>query len=119
MQRSKILVLGGMLLGATTTAVYLNLPTTAALAQEPRATAKTDPMTTKDVSLEQAEGEGQHPLYQFLTSQETQPQPAGEIKWNFEKFLIGKDGKIAARFAPKTQPDSEEVVKAIEAELAK
>ncbi|MGB7159837.1 MAG: glutathione peroxidase [Tepidisphaeraceae bacterium] len=64
-------------------------------------------------------GDGQHPLYKFLTAQETAPQPAGEIKWNFEKFLIGKDGKVAARFAPKTQPDSEEVVKAIEAELAK
>ncbi len=64
-------------------------------------------------------GEGQHPLYKFLTSQETSPQPAGEIKWNFEKFLIGKDGNIAARFAPKTQPDSEEVIKAIETELSK
>lgn len=64
-------------------------------------------------------GDGQHPLYKYLTKQETAPQPAGEIKWNFEKFLIGKDGKVAARFAPKTQPDSEEVVKAIEAELAK
>src|SRR5688500_6538948 len=64
-------------------------------------------------------GEGQHPLYKYLTAQQTSPQPAGDIKWNFEKFLIGKDGKIAARFAPKTQPDSEEVIKAIEAELAK
>jgi len=64
-------------------------------------------------------GEGQHPLYKYLTAQQTSPEPAGDIKWNFEKFLIGKDGKVAARFAPKTQPDSEEVIKAIEAELAK
>ncbi len=64
-------------------------------------------------------GDAQHPLYKFLTAQETAPQPAGEIKWNFEKFLIGKDGRIAARFAPKTQPNSEEVIKAIETELAK
>ncbi len=64
-------------------------------------------------------GEGQHPLYKFLTAQETNPQPAGEIKWNFEKFLIGRDGAVVARFAPKTQPDSEEVIKAIETELAK
>src|SRR5688572_12242714 len=64
-------------------------------------------------------GEGQHPLYKYLTAQQTTPAPAGDIKWNFEKFLIGKDGKVAARFAPKTQPDSEEVIKAIEAELAK
>jgi glutathione peroxidase len=64
-------------------------------------------------------GDGQHPLYKYLTAQPTTPEPAGDIKWNFEKFLIGKDGKVAARFAPKTQPDSEEVIKAIEAELAK
>lgn len=64
-------------------------------------------------------GEGQHPLYKFLTAQKTSPQPAGEINWNFEKFLIGRDGQVVARFAPKTQPDSEEVIKAIEAELAK
>jgi len=64
-------------------------------------------------------GDGQHPLYKYLTAQETAPAPAGEIKWNFEKFLIGKDGKVVARFAPKTQPDSEEVIKAIETELAK
>ena len=49
----------------------------------------------------------------------TSPQPAGDITWNFEKFLIGKDGSVVARFSPKTQPDSPEVVKAIEAELAK
>src|SRR5215218_3313282 len=64
-------------------------------------------------------GEGQAPLYKFLTSPETNPKYAGDITWNFEKFLIGKDGKVVARFKPKTQPDSDEVVKAIEAELAK
>ncbi len=64
-------------------------------------------------------GDGQHPLYAYLTKQQTAPEPAGDIKWNFEKFLIGRDGKVVARFAPKTQPDSEEVLKAIEAELAK
>jgi len=64
-------------------------------------------------------GEGQAPLYKFLTSSETNPKFPGDITWNFEKFLIAKDGSIVARFKPKTQPDSEEVVKAIEAELAK
>jgi glutathione peroxidase len=64
-------------------------------------------------------GEGQAPLYKFLTSKDTNPKFPGDITWNFEKFLIGKDGSIVARFKPKTQPDSEEVVKAIEAELAK
>jgi glutathione peroxidase len=55
-------------------------------------------------------------LYKYLT--ENAPKK-GEVTWNFEKFLIGKDGKIAARFAPKTKPDAPEVVKAIETELKK
>lgn len=64
-------------------------------------------------------GEGQCPLYKFLTSKETNPKFAGDIKWNFEKFLIGRNGEVVARFEPKVKPDSEEVVGAIEAELAK
>lgn len=64
-------------------------------------------------------GEGQCPLYKFLTSKETDPKFAGDITWNFEKFLIGRNGEVVARFAPKVKPDSEEVLKAIEAELAK
>lgn len=64
-------------------------------------------------------GDGQCPLYKYLTSKETDPKFAGDISWNFEKFLIGRNGEIVKRFAPKVKPDSEEVVKAIEAELAK
>lgn len=62
-------------------------------------------------------GDDQHPLYQYLTSKETNPDFGGEIKWNFNKFLVGKDGKIIARFEPKVKPDSEEVVQAIEKAL--
>jgi len=58
-------------------------------------------------------------LYKFLTEKETNPKSAGEIKWNFTKFLIGKNGEIVARFEPGAAPDSDEVVKTIEAELAK
>jgi glutathione peroxidase len=61
----------------------------------------------------------QCPLYKYLTSPETDPKFSGKITWNFEKFLISKDGKIVNRFAPKTQPDSDEVVAAIESEIAK
>jgi glutathione peroxidase len=64
-------------------------------------------------------GPGAAPLYQFLTSQETKPVGAGKISWNFEKFLIGADGKLLQRFSPRTSPDSEELVKAIEAALPK
>jgi glutathione peroxidase len=59
------------------------------------------------------------PLYKHLTSKETNPQFPGEISWNFEKFLIGRNGEIVARFSPKVSPDSPEVSQAIEAELAK
>lgn len=64
-------------------------------------------------------GEGICPLYQYLTSKETNPDHAGEISWNFEKFLIGRDGKVVARFAPRVKPNDEKVVAAIKAELAK
>jgi glutathione peroxidase len=57
------------------------------------------------------------PLYKFLTSQETKPQGSGKVSWNFEKFLIGKDGKVAARFSPATTPDAAELVTAIESAL--
>jgi glutathione peroxidase len=64
-------------------------------------------------------GDGQCPLYKFLTSKDTDPKFPGDITWNFEKFLISRDGQIVARFAPKVTPDSPEVTSAIEAELAK
>lgn len=64
-------------------------------------------------------GDEQAPLYKFLTSERTDPEFPGKINWNFEKFLISRDGKIVKRFAPRVKPDSEEVTKAIEAELAK
>jgi glutathione peroxidase len=64
-------------------------------------------------------GEGQAPLYQYLTSTDANQKTAGEIKWNFTKFLVGKDGKVVARYEPKVKPDDKEVTTAIEAELAK
>ncbi len=56
------------------------------------------------------------PLYQFLTSKDNAPFD-GSIKWNFTKFLIGKDGKTVARFEPKVKPDDPAVIEAIEKEL--
>ncbi|HET6883786.1 MAG TPA: glutathione peroxidase [Pirellulales bacterium] len=64
-------------------------------------------------------GEGQCPLYQYLTSKETDPKFAGDVKWNFEKFLLDRDGNVVARFDPRVQPESKEVVSTIEAQLAK
>ncbi|HUB50809.1 MAG TPA: glutathione peroxidase [Terracidiphilus sp.] len=62
-------------------------------------------------------GDDQTPLYKFLTDSSTDPQFAGDIKWNFTKFLFDRNGKPVARFEPATTPDSPEVTKAIEAAL--
>lgn len=59
-------------------------------------------------------GEDIHPLYEFLTTGAGNSELAGEITWNFEKFLFGRDGRPAARFVPRTAPLSEEVVAAVE-----
>lgn len=82
-------------------------------------------------------GPEKHPLYAALTSAQPvaqgegaafrerlqgygiTPNPEPEVLWNFEKFVIAKDGSVAARFAPSTEPEDPALVAAIEAELAK
>lgn len=61
-------------------------------------------------------GEARHPLYAWLAGPEA--SFAGNISWNFEKFLIGRDGQVIARFAPTVKPDAPEIVAAITAALA-
>lgn len=63
-------------------------------------------------------GSDQHPLYRFLTNKKTNPEFGGDISWNFNKFLISRDGKIVARFGSKDKPDDPAVVAAIENALA-
>ena len=58
-----------------------------------------------------------HPLYKFLTSEETNPGHAGAISWNFNKFLIGRDGAALARFGSRDAPESSEVMQAVEKAL--
>ena len=58
-------------------------------------------------------------FYKHLTALQTQPVGAGKISWNFEKFLIGRNGEVVGRFGPRVKPDAPEVIAAIEAELAK
>ena len=61
-------------------------------------------------------GPAQHQLYAMLTGKDaTFP---GDVKWNFGKFLIGRDGKVLKRFEPPVKPDAKEVTEAIEAALA-
>jgi glutathione peroxidase len=57
------------------------------------------------------------PLYIYLTNESTNPKFAGDISWNFNKFLIGRDGTILDRFDSRDSPESEKVVKAIAAAL--
>ena len=73
----------------------------------------TFPMTEKI----EVNGAGRHPLYQALAGRPDDEGYTGDIRWNFEKFLIGPDGTIDARFAPQTRPDAPEVVAAIESAL--
>ena len=61
-------------------------------------------------------GADRSPLYQWLVGSEA--GGGKDIGWNFGKFLVGRDGKVIARFEPKTAPDSPEITKAIEAALA-
>jgi glutathione peroxidase len=63
-------------------------------------------------------GEGQHPLYQALKETADAEGHTGDIRWNFEKFLLSRDGEIIARFSPMVDPEAPELVSAIEKALA-
>lgn len=63
-------------------------------------------------------GSDTHPLYAYLTSKETNPSFGGAISWNFNKFLVGRDGTVRARFGSRTRPEDRELVSAVEKALA-
>jgi glutathione peroxidase len=62
-------------------------------------------------------GPARHPVYAYLTSQATAPDGPGDIKWNFAKFLVGRDGAVIARFGPQIEPGDPALVKALEGAL--
>jgi glutathione peroxidase len=62
-------------------------------------------------------GDDRHPLYAALTPVADAEGASGDIRWNFEKFLVGRDGSVLARFSPMVSPDAPEVAAAIEAAL--
>jgi glutathione peroxidase len=70
-------------------------------------------------SKSHVKGEESNDVYKFLTSKEKAGEFGGDIQWNFTKFLIDRNGKVVARFEPRTKPDAAEVVSAIEGALAK
>jgi glutathione peroxidase len=73
----------------------------------------TFPMTEKV----EVNGTGRHPLFEQLTATPDAEGQAGDVQWNFEKFLISPDGEVVARFRPQVTPGSDEVVSAIESVL--
>ncbi|MEU6805697.1 glutathione peroxidase [Streptomyces neyagawaensis] len=74
----------------------------------------TFPMTEKV----EVNGEGRHALYERLVGHADAEGHSGDIRWNFEKFLIGRDGSVVARFSPQTEPEAAELVAAVEKALA-
>jgi len=104
--------------------VVIGFPANNFMAQEPgtneeiktfcsRTYNVTFPMYTK-ISVK---GDDKAPIYQFLTDKGANPNTGGEIKWNFTKFLVSRDGTVIARFEPAVKPDSPEVTAAIEKAL--
>src|SRR5580704_2768339 len=64
-------------------------------------------------------GSDKAPLYQFLTDKSVNPKTGGEIPWNFTKFLVDRNGKVIQRFEPAVEPQSKELVAAVESTLKK
>jgi glutathione peroxidase len=62
-------------------------------------------------------GKSIHPLYEYLTGPDTTPKFSGKIRWNFSKFLLDRRGTVVARFEPKTEPMSPEIIDAVESAL--
>jgi glutathione peroxidase len=104
--------------------VVLGVPCNQFMGQEPGAPEEiaefceinygvTFPLTEKvDVN-----GPERHPLYQQLTAQADADGEAGDVQWNFEKFVVGPDGAVAARLRPTVTPEAPELIAAIETAL--
>ena len=106
--------------------VILGFPANNFLKQEPGTNAEIKEFCTVNYGVQfpmfskiSVLGEDIHPLYRFLTGKETNPKFSGDIRWNFDKFLVDKNGTIISRFHPKIKPRDPEVTKAIETALNK
>jgi glutathione peroxidase len=104
--------------------VIVGFPANNFMAQEPGTDAeiKTFCSTKYNVKFPlyskiSVKGDDKAPLYQFLTDSNTNPKTGGEIKWNFTKFLVDRNGKVIARFESPVKPDSPEITGAIEKAL--
>ncbi len=105
--------------------VVLGFPCNQFGKQEPGSSKEITEFCTKNYGVTfdmfdkvEVNGEGACELYKKLTAMKLPPTGDGKVSWNFEKFLIDRAGQAVARFAPRTTPDDEEVVSAIEKLLA-
>lgn len=103
--------------------VVLGFPANEFAGQEPGSEAEIESFCTTNFGVDfpmfakiVVKGEGIHPLYATLIAQSATPD--AEIAWNFEKFLVGRNGSVIGRFSPRTTPDDPALVAAIEAALA-
>lgn len=104
--------------------VILGFPANNFMAQEPGTNAEIKTFCTRTYNVSfpmfskiSVKGDDKAPLYQYLTEQSANSSTHGDIKWNFTKFLLNKDGKVVARFEPAVTPESPEMEKAIDAAL--
>lgn len=110
--------------------VVLGFPCNQFGQQEPGTAAEISEFCVENYGVEFAmfskidvNGKQQAELYEFLKAEAPLDEnaagsPKNDIRWNFEKFVVGKDGKVAARFSPRTEPDAKEVISVIDKELA-
>ncbi len=104
--------------------VVLGFPANNFLGQEPGTDEQIKEFcsTKYDVTFDMfskisVKGDDQHPLYRHLTAEESNPAFAGNVKWNFTKFLVNRDGAVIGRFDSRVKPMSDEIVEAVEAAL--
>jgi glutathione peroxidase len=102
----------------------LGFPCNQFMGQEPGSEAEIAEFCSTNYGVEfplfakiEVNGAGAHPLYAWLTAEDAPPEGPGDVKWNFGKFLVGRDGKLVARFDPGTEPSSEDLAGAIEKAL--
>lgn len=104
--------------------VILGFPANNFMQQEPGTNEEIKTFCTRKYNVSfpmfskiSVKGDDQAPLYRFLTDKSLHAETGGDIKWNFTKFLVGRDGVVLARFEPAVKPDSPEVEAAIERAL--
>lgn len=104
--------------------VVLGFPCNQFAGQEPGSDAEVKEFCTVNFNVDfplfskiDVNGESRAPLYGWLCGSEIGPEESGDVKWNFGKFLIGRDGQIMGRFDPSVEPESETLTAAIESVL--